>query len=177
MAFIQRKTEPVESVTAKTLETAFYRRYWKSYDIILPNTFLAPWQGESDLLCIRKSLLVDEVETKISRADFLADFNKTVRFPDEEWREMNKHKAAAAGKCFFNRHWFLMPDELANRIEVPEHSGLMIYQNGWIREVKPAPILHKRKSTPDMIFRASAATSRKFWELKKKNQEFHHAET
>lgn len=171
MAFIQRKVEQVEPVTAKTLSDAFYRCYWKSYDIILPNTFLIPWQGESDLLCIRKSLLVDEIETKISRADFLADFNKTVQFPDEGWTKVNKHEAAAAGKCFFNRHWFLVPDYLASRIEVPAHSGLMILQNGWVREIKPAPMLHKRKATPDMIFRASAATSRKLWDFKKKSRD------
>jgi hypothetical protein len=167
-AIDKRHRREGEPVTAKSLEAAFYRCYWKRYDIILPNTFLIPWQCEIDLLCIRKSLLVDEIETKVTRTDFLADFSKTVVFPDEGWKKVNKHEAAAAGKLYFNRHWFLIPDELREKVDVPEHSGLMVLQNGFIRELRPAPMLHKRKATPDMIFRAGAATSRRLWSLKKK---------
>ncbi|WP_186369721.1 hypothetical protein, partial [Yersinia aldovae] len=156
----------VQVLTPQSIANVFYKSNKKVYDVIIPNTYLLPHQGESDLLCIRPSLFIDEIEIKISKSDYLADFDKEVMFKDDNYLRVNKHKAAADGLLGCNRHYFLMPIELAEQIEVPNHCGLLGVTSGrWIRTIKSAPMLHKRKATLEMIYRASAAASSKYWNL------------
>jgi len=52
-----------------------------SYDVLIPNCYTTH-DNEADILAIRKSGFVDEIEVKISRSDFLADAKKTVSVRD-----------------------------------------------------------------------------------------------
>ncbi|EKN4699694.1 hypothetical protein JE939_002866 [Yersinia ruckeri] len=174
MAFIRMKNPELKNSVlhdAKSLASVFYKTYSNDFDIILPNCFLVVGQGESDLLCIRKSLYIEEVETKISKQDFYNDFKKTITLnmtnPNgTEYTTLNKHEAAKAGLCFFNRHWFLCPDDIIGLNEIPEHSGLMVVYRDKIKVIKSAPLLHRRKADIEMIYRASSSAARRIWDLR-----------
>ncbi|HEN3282359.1 TPA: hypothetical protein U5D21_004280 [Yersinia enterocolitica] len=154
---------------AKTLASIFYKTYSADFDIIIPNCFLVVGQGESDLLCIRKSLYIEEIETKITKQDFYNDFKKTIIVKNSdgtEYTTVNKHAAAKEGLCFFNRHWFLLPEDIIELVDIPEHSGLMVPYRDKIKVIKSAPLLHRRKADIEMIYRASSSAARRIWDLR-----------
>lgn len=172
MAFIRKHYSEQKNdvpLDAKSLASVFYKTYSEDFDIIIPNCFLVVGQGESDLLCIRKSLYIEEIETKISKQDFYNDFSKTITLKDSEnatYTTINKHDAAKEGLCFFNRHWFLLPNNVIELSEIPEHSGLMVIYRNKIKVIKSAPLLHRRKADIEMIYRASSSAARRIWSLK-----------
>jgi hypothetical protein len=62
---------------ARDLQKAFYTRFKTSYEILVFNTHIQGW-AECDLLGIKPSGYVEEIEIKLSRPDFKADFKKTL---------------------------------------------------------------------------------------------------
>ncbi len=114
--------------------------------------------GEMDIVAWRKSGFIDEIEIKLTKSDFLADFKKTTRIQDgfilntqcPNIRRVPKHEALADGLLIPNYFSFLMPAALADRCEIPAHAGLYVFEpdmwGGRIREPKHAPRLHSRKS-------------------------------
>jgi len=65
-------------MNALELQLAFNATQQQRYTLMIPNTHFN--QGyEMDIMCVRNgSLMVEEIEIKTSRSDFLADFRKTV---------------------------------------------------------------------------------------------------
>lgn len=86
---------------------------------------------ERDLIGLDNKSLITEIEVKISKSDFLADKSK------EE-----KHLKLEHGKDV-NYFWYLTDLDLRD-IDVPEHAGLLVYNNKQdrIRVVKKAELLH-----------------------------------
>lgn len=112
------------------------------YCFVAPNCYLGPADfSEHDLICIRRSGFIDEVEIKRTVSDFHADFKKTAR------HGQNKHVALANGLTPMNYFWFLMTEELADKVidEVPDHAGIYIQKHGFVCELKKARRLHTRK--------------------------------
>lgn len=102
-----------EKVTTKDLEIAVVQ-YTKSAELRSLRTSL-PW--ECDVLAISKSNLASEYELKITRSDFLADFKKP------------KHKKFERGEGgYISKFWYVVPEGLIKKKEVPDYAGLMYYR-------------------------------------------------
>ncbi len=101
---------------------------------------------EADVLGITKSLVVTEVEVKISRSDFKADFKKT-----------NKHFRLenAICKTFWhipNKFYYACPACMVYEHEVPKYAGLLWVDDlGNIELKKKAPIIHKEKPNTKVL--------------------------
>ena len=93
-------------------------------DIIIPNYYLGMW--EADVLRIRRSGMVYEYEVKTSRADYFNDFKKEF---GGRWTPLrNKHKELADGTRECNRFFFVVPENLIKKDEVPPYAGLVYYK-------------------------------------------------
>lgn len=154
--------------------TAFYQ---KRYDLIVPSCF---YKGdvEADLYAIRKSGLVDEIEIKLTKADFKNDAKKTVRFSDKipdgingEYNgynsyDLKKYEALEKGKLT-NYFWYLVPEGLLTVDDIPSWAGLMIIQqirgHYRIKEVRSAKRLHKNKITEKNERKAYEKISYRYW--------------
>jgi hypothetical protein len=92
-----------------------------NYHYTLYNTYVFPW--ESDFFAIAKQTgYVIEVEVKVSKQDFKADFNKTHRFNDTK-----KHDLLIDKNKFHKPHKFAFacPEGLISTSEIPKEYGLM----------------------------------------------------
>lgn len=166
--------EDRERVTEEELQSRFYRSTFGSYELVLPNTYVH-WGSEMDIMAMRKSGFVHEIEIKLSKADYLNDFRKTIHVQDKAcylrpWAliaakragspmqhdpgsmpvDWPKHEVLAMGDAPANYFSFLVPWWLAEKIEVPDHAGLMYAHRDRrgilvIVEVKKPPRLHNRK--------------------------------
>lgn len=135
-------------------------------EIMIPNFYHGGY--EMDVFKLSKKQLVVEYEVKISRADFKNDFKKfttdyglfdEVKLEFMEKKDTLKHDVLAAGRGA-SSFFFVVPEGLVHRNEVPKHAGLMYFRTagtmmpgGVLQDVdylyteKPAPVLHKREFT------------------------------
>lgn len=112
-----------------------------SYTILIPNFY---WDAyEMDLMVIKTSGLVYEYEIKISRADFFNDMKKGRGgfFTEAE----NKHLIIQDGKRICNRFYFVVPEGLVKKDEVPAYAGLIYHTGRSFDHVKTGKILHRNK--------------------------------
>jgi hypothetical protein len=168
-----RGGEMEAKITAEYLQNEFYRRNSQRFDIIAPNIYIDWSSCEMDLFCLRKSGFVDEIEIKLSRADFLADFKKTVSVKDEERNEWGyfghhdemKHDRLRDGKETCNRFSFLMPESIADKCEIPEYAGLYVLNKSgrWISEIKSAPLLHRGKLSDEKKYQIGRKMAFRYW--------------
>lgn len=140
-------------------------------DYKLSNVFIFDW--ESDLFCLTKSGYAIEIEVKVSRSDFLADFKKPkhkllqAAFEKVKYlmidkkdasknRETGEYYVNSYNACSFkyiqpsdktpNRFYFAVPYGLVSVEEVPAYAGLIyIDENERYFVKKPAPLIHKTK--------------------------------
>jgi len=90
-------------------------------EIVVPNYYIGTW--ECDVLKVSTSGHLYEYEVKVSRADFKADFNKTmgsVRYGTLT----SKHDILLQGKRV-NRFYYVVPEGLIDHAEVPGQCGLI----------------------------------------------------
>ncbi len=163
-------------MNSTVLQNAFWKSRCQNYDIILPNIHLNSG-CELDLLCLKKSGYIEEVEIKISIADFKADFNKTVgvkkrpetdnhRFPYHVKIETRgKHDALIDGQLIQNYFSFLIPHEMRDKIEVPGYAGLYILGHaGWgIETIKRPKLLHREKVSDAFLLKKTKAITWRYW--------------
>lgn len=161
------------NLTANNLISEFYRTYKTRYELMAPNVYPDLYFKEMDILAARKSGFVDEIEVKLSRADYLNDFKKTVhvrqvgeaKFGITE--EKNKHDCLKAGVNYCNYFSFLMTEDLAHNCGVPDYCGLYVRTStGFIKQVKRAPRLHNRKMALEMKYDIARKLAYRFWDLK-----------
>lgn len=145
------------------LQRSFVMSYmWSKqrYNFIAPNCYLN-WGDftEFDLLCIRRSGFIDEVEIKRTVSDFRADFKKRGKY------HLKKHELLEAGKTPANYFWFLMTDELASKVsaEIPDHAGIYVLRHGFIVELKKAPRLHTSKITNTTRVHLGEKMMHRYW--------------
>ena len=145
-----------------------YLRYTSRYEMLAPNVHIGA--NEMDLFGLRKSGFIDEIEIKLSRPDFLADFKKTSHTKDPNgeyswsWIERLKHECLAEGLGKCNYFSFFMPEELANKCDIPEYAGLYTFNGSWIKEVKKAPRLHSRKISPELKYKIARKMAYRYWD-------------
>lgn len=106
----------------------------KGNRLVLSNIYQFEW--ESDVFCLSKSGIISEFEIKVSRSDYIADFNKT----DKHYK-LDKR----TGKIP-NHFCYVVPKDLISEDEVPEYAGLIYYMgNQWFKVIKKSPKLHGEK--------------------------------
>lgn len=119
------------------------RIFLDNHEYILNNVYIFEW--ESDLFAISTSKYAVEIEVKISRSDFLADFKK------KKHKLFNEARQAGKGHEFTripNRFYFACPEGMIKSWEVPAYAGL-IYTNPKYADFhieKKAPLIHKVKN-------------------------------
>ncbi len=147
------------------------RHYFMNNDYKLFNVFMYGW--ECDFFSMTSSGYAVEVEIKVSRSDFFADFkkkdkHKLFRHRNKEavciahgWGGFNNvkipgeqgyHRAEFSNIQFNNpllllpnRFYYACPEGLIFADEVPNYAGLLYYRGNFLHEVKKAPLLHREK--------------------------------
>ena len=167
---------PLES----DLQRVFYRHFFARYDFVAPNIHL-DWEfGEMDLLCLRPSGYIDEVEIKLSVKDFYRDFKKKIKIIDEEfaghyekYKDVLKHDALKTGVPHCNYFSFLVTEEIVEKCDIPEYAGLYVYYInnagfGRIKTIKSPKLLHKRKLNDKLKYSAAKKMAGRYWGIRKK---------
>jgi len=164
----------------KDMQNAFYRHTVQRYEMLAPNIYLDWRFNEMDLLGLRKSGYIDEIEIKLTKSDFKADFKKTVKVDGEmkslfpcgvkypEIINKPKHDALQEGLNHCNYFSFLIPEELVDKCVIPEYSGLYVYKVdntgiGRVSEIKKAPLLHKRKISDHFKYCIGRKMAYRYW--------------
>lgn len=168
--------------SADYMSQRFYAQTMSGFSHILPNMFCGEWsEMEMDLMLIRKSGYVEEVEIKRSVADFKNDFKKTGKTVmigpspnpsayvySRPHVTRNKHEMLQEGLTMANRFSFFIPLEMERKIEVPEYAGLYLINDGYIIHRKQAPLLHKTKITEKQLLVIGRKMMFRYWNLKHK---------
>ena len=154
------------------LQTAFYRHSFQRYELLAPNVYLQH-SSEMDLMGIRKSGFVDEIEIKLTRSDFRADFKKITRLwgkasalwsKSDTWVEWPKHECLREGLLPCNYFSFLVPDGLVTVDDIPEYAGLYVLRRGHVQELKKAPRLHDRKISTEDKYHTARKMAYRYWQ-------------
>lgn len=152
---------------SKKLTNIIQRRLLSSmqktgYEIAIPNFYVG--QFEMDLFLLKKSGYVYEYEIKTSISDFQRDFNK--HFDTIYKEKILKHDLLRNGKRA-NRFFFVTPKDMIEIDAVPEHCGLIYYEEsigfygGTVHSfntVKNAPLLHRNKNNSVKFYKNLAVS-------------------
>lgn len=157
----------------------FWLQNARYFEQVFPNVYLEGSTNEMDLCCVRKSGYIEEIEIKTTKSDFQADFEKHVwvKLTEAERKEsplnwsdsgyINKHDALQQGRMLCNRFSFLMPRELVEKCDIPDYAGIWVYDPDppaeWVTQIRIAPMLHKRKVSPDVINKAAQKMTGRYW--------------
>jgi hypothetical protein len=159
-------------MTARELTNVLCLGGWR-WDIfthtMIPNCCsISGW--EQDLVVLHKSRWLEEVEVKVSAADFRREFTD----------KPNKHIKLADGSSLGNlvrRYWFAMPEDLAAKLgaEIPEYAGLLAVTRNPLRQrvtiVKRAPALkHARKLTDEETIKLLRLAHIRYWEGRRREK-------
>ena len=171
-------TIPTVKIKELDMQRAFYRAFCQRYEMVANNLYLGWCGGEMDLFGLRGSGFVDEIEIKRSVSDFRADFKKSIitRKDHEgfypkgmQGRPVSilKHEALKDGLHACNYFSFLVPIDIADKCEIPEHAGLYVFDQDavhQITEVKKAPRLHTRRISEHNKYKTARKMHYRYWE-------------
>lgn len=149
-------------MTAKDIIVALESNY-QTADFTVPNIyFFGHPYSETDFLVVQKSGYIYDIEIKISRSDFRADFKKEDKhsilstgayiskhnsFYFKDDKRIRVAKGQPIPKSRPNRFYYAVPEGLIKKSEVPKYAGLLyIKPSGSVVKVKEAPLLTKEKT-------------------------------
>lgn len=133
-----------------------------NHEYILQNAYIFNW--ESDIFALSKSKYAVEIEVKVSKSDFLADFKKIekhllLKNRSKKWIMCDKRvyegaqwfykyctfKYKEVKKCIPNRFYYAAPVGILKLSDIPDYAGFIeVYNDGRQFEIiKKAPLLHK----------------------------------
>ncbi len=144
---------------------------WNYYEglqhqVIAPNIHLH--YSEADLITVMKSGYVNEIEIKISKADFKNDFKKRKHQIMENLKQDNLHNRQK--KYSPNYFWFAIPEALYLKIDFPIHEyyGLIVINEPLhvISIINRAKRLHTDKITQKQLQRIGRSLMYKYWNLR-----------
>lgn len=159
--------------SAEEITNALFHHFnaTKGYKYQLCNAYVFQW--ESDFFCIAKSGVSYEVEVKVSRSDFFADFKKKRKHKvlgnkgeyfvnrnfvpfspdaqgykniDSNWAPRSRITIQSLSKIRPNKFLYAVPEGLIKESEVPEYAGLIYVSDRGMKIVKKPPMLHKKKN-------------------------------
>jgi len=146
-------------MTAKDIDGFLKKCYENSVKYFVSNIyFFDNGYCETDVLLVRNNGYLNDIEIKVSKSDFLADFKKLQkhriletgyhRHPyDKPIKADNWYKADTDIPAERpNRFYYCCPENLIQKHEVPKYSGLLwMSESGQLTKIKEAPLLHKDK--------------------------------
>ena len=128
---------------------------------IVPN--MNTWMFEMDLFYVRPSGYSEEIEVKVTLADFRADKKK--RYKHDIYKKAFLGEEFAQKKVLPNRFSYAVPECLGITTEdVPEYAGLYLVRgelpsdNGCVLREKWPPFLHMNKRNCDRKIAKSTST-------------------
>ena len=151
-----------DKITTIEVEEAVARHFGYRQNIIVPNISWGFYIHECDLLVVRKSGHVLEVEIKVSKADLIKDQKKGHGHVDRHER--------------IREFWFAIPEYMENCIEsIPERAGiLLVYMNEWnhhycCKTLRSPKINTKaRKLEENEVLMVARLGTMRIWGLKRK---------
>ena len=169
------------------IQNALWRDLQTSASLVVPNYTPNRW-WENDLFVVTKSGYWVEHEIKLSLADFRADAAKAkdVRVGPLWWRDPKQERKhdllADRSERGPNRFFYVVPEELSDKIELPPWAGLKVVHRWRLHEeddrtppahgrvhisikVK-APLLHKQPINQDIADHARSVCYWRFWNLR-----------
>lgn len=164
-------------VAVSNVQDRFFLSFRDRYELLVPNIYLDNHSCEMDMFCIRKSGLCDEIEIKMSKSDYLADFKKMVRIYElkndgkRRWSTRileEKHTAIEQGMMAPNYFSFLMSEDLAEKCDIPDYAGLYTYRvldSGitFITQKKTSPLLHRSKISLESKYKIAKKAAMRRW--------------
>jgi hypothetical protein len=129
-------TEKITPSDVADINKALRNHFCNGYHYRIFNSYIFRDNWESDFFCTNRDGYSFEMEVKVSRSDFKADFKK------------EKHKlfqSPPLDKVMPNRFYFAVPEGLLTIDEVPVYAGLIYVKNSHAMIVKRAPFIHRRK--------------------------------
>lgn len=129
-------------LTEKIIQDSL-KRFLSQPRFRINNLYVFNW--ESDILFLTNSGYWYEIEVKISKSDFKADFK----------HKKSKHELVLLSKENTNKpnyFYYAVPKDLIPLEDIPEYAGLIyVDENGSHEIIKKAPILHKVKNDPNKM--------------------------
>ncbi len=151
-------------MTEKIIQNILWRHLSsKGHTLICPNYTPAKW-WECDMFSVTKSGYVVEHEIKISKADFKNDTKKSQN-TNVKTEIRNKHiQLASSDPDGPNRFFYVVPEDLIKKDEVPTWAGLMyVNKYGSVYVEKDAPKLHKTKLDEKVKDHVTGVFYWRFW--------------
>lgn len=148
-------------MVAKDIEKAM-TNYYQNAQYVVPNVYFFDDAGETDLLVVNQNNFIFDIEIKVSKSDYKADFNKTKRHEilefgyyigtHTEFRNWGK----GGGERYEineqipterpNRFYYACPENLIKIEELPKYAGLFyVSEDGRVKKIKEGRLLHKEK--------------------------------
>lgn len=135
-------------LTEGIIQERLIKAYRNDCHLMISNLYIYNW--ESDVFKQLKSGYTEEIEIKISIADFKADKNKLEKHKRIEtgitWSYSKREDVETF--CRPNRFYYAVPEFMVEKVEIPEYAGLIRVFEDLRRHpsvIKKAPLLHKDK--------------------------------
>lgn len=180
MNYLNDKELDISDITEADMQYAIaVQSVWihKRYTAVIPNCFTTNMHdNEADLFAIRPSGLCDEIEIKVSKADFRVDEKKTVKILDEStpnlrWNRYNdvSKRTALQDGHMSNYFWYAFPKGMIDHADVPQWAGI-IEVDGLLnaREVRMPKRLHAKKMSIEAQLKQIKKLGYRFWNLVRK---------
>ena len=159
-------------MTEAKIQNALYWEVRPAARFVVPNYVPGHW-WECDLFHVTKAGYGVEHEIKLTKSDFLADFDKRKRYCYTTYDEVNKHDLLSGRatceqmKTQPNQFWFVLPVDLIEQVDVPAYAGVKeVWRDGAsvsVRTVKPAPRLGRAKVSDEVTKHARGVFYWRFW--------------
>lgn len=163
-----RKTlqkKPIEQTEFSYIsELGLLDEHSKRFEVMIPNFFITSYH-EADLLGVRRSGFIDEFEIKLSKRDFAADRRKTLSLGNSG--DNYKLNELEKGNTIINHFWYVVPEGMINREEIPSFAGL-IEIGTKVRIISHPKRLHSRKLSFEERYNLTKKASNRYWGLVKK---------
>lgn len=152
---------PAPKLTTARMEVVLAHNFGTRGTVIVPNVSWGLINHEADLLMLRPSGWVEEIEIKVSKSDLKRDLLKN---------RGRGHKSDDR----VQKLWFAVPEGMETMPEIPEHAGILKVSvtrfNDFVVTTVRAPKLNKRahKLTPDEQRQLLRLGMYRIWTLKGK---------
>lgn len=137
-------------MTSKDILKPVQRYFYEKGNILQVAGYCGMGVFNPDIFIVTKSLLAIDIEIKVSRSDFKADFKKEI-----------KHlylKQGISKQAYF---YYAVPHGLIRLDEVPRYAGLIYVNGNKVEVIKKAPRLHNKKLEPSDIISIANSLSAK----------------
>jgi len=134
-------------MTSTDITRILATKHWNFLDqIIVPRCKFTGY--EADILVLNKNDWLEEVEIKISAADFKREFKSKKLKHKKLVYGIKKYKSTVIDNHLIHKFWFAMPSDLADSLinDIPDYAGLLS-----IKIVGKKFIVEILKSAPDLI--------------------------